>query len=91
MDVFLTRPEFQDLLQLTFSSEYTKLQAQIDAAQAALNAVVAKKAALDACIDQALETAGPAGWTKISQDKFLPTKQNASTCYNQAAANPTGA
>ncbi|CAK4579526.1 unnamed protein product [Aphanomyces euteiches] len=89
VEVLLTRPEFQALLQLTFASEYTQLQTQIDAAQAALNAVVAKKAALDACIDQALETAGPAGWSEISQAMLLPAKQNATACYNQAAAAPT--
>ncbi|RHY41270.1 hypothetical protein DYB38_011381 [Aphanomyces astaci] len=83
--IFLSRPEFQALLELTWASENANLDSQIRQAQAALDKLKAKKAALAACIVQAVDSAA-AGEAKISQSQLVPAQSFTKQCYVKATA-----
>ncbi|RHY26001.1 hypothetical protein DYB32_007951 [Aphanomyces invadans] len=83
--VFLSRPEFQALLELTWAAENASLDAQIRQAQAALDKLKAKKAALATCIVQAVDNAA-AGEAKIPQSQLVPAQSFTKQCYVKATS-----
>ncbi|KAF0717260.1 Aste57867_2411 [Aphanomyces stellatus] len=86
IEVMLTRPQFQGLLEITWAAENANLDAQIQAANALLAKLTAKKAALEACIQAAVEDAA-AGADQIPQSKLVPAKGYTSTCYANASSS----